>query len=404
MGTDTQPAFAPVARLIDDAVRRRAFPCAVVEVGCTEGPVWCHAAGALSYGGDAAATADTVFDLASLTKVLATTTVVMRLVEAGALALDEPVAGRIADWRGSDRGAVTVADLLEHAGGLTAHLPFFRDHRGRPDYQHAISTLPLEYPPRSRSVYSDLGFILLAFIAADAGSAGLDEQFDEVADRLGLGDLRYRPPAAWRRRTAPTEVDPWRGRLLRGEVHDENGWALGGVAGHAGLFGTAPAVGRFARAVLETLRGRPTPAHPEARPGEKDPAGAETPRWRSKLAHPEARPGKRDPAEAESPRRGPKLARPETLARFVRRGRVAGSSRALGWDTMLVTSSCGRLLSPAAFGHTGFTGTSLWIDPAQDLYVVLLTNRVHPTRANEAILRVRPAVHDAVVRALTGGS
>ena len=375
-----QPTFAPVVRLIDDAVRRRAFPCAVVEVGCTEGPVWCHAAGALSYGGDAAATLDTVFDLASLTKVLATTTVVMRLVEAGDLALDEPVAGRIADWRGSDRGAVTVADLLEHAGGLTAHLPFFRDHRGRPDYQHAISTLPLEYPPRRRSVYSDLGFILLAFIAADAGGAGLDEQFDEVAGRLGLGDLRYRPPAAWRRRTAPTEVDPWRGRLLRGEVHDENGWALGGVAGHAGLFGTAPAVGRFARAVLETLRGRPTPARPEARRG------------------------KTDPAEAETPRGRPILARPETLARFVRRSRVANSSRALGWDTMLVTSSCGRLLSPAAFGHTGFTGTSLWVDPAQDLYVVLLTNRVHPTRANEAILQVRPAVHDAVVRALTGGS
>ena len=342
--------------------------------------MWRHAAGALSYGGDAAATADTVFDLASLTKVLATTTVVMRLVEVGALALDEPVAGRIADWRGSDRGAVTVADLLEHAGGLTAHLPFFRDHRGHADYQHAISTLPLEYPPRRRSVYSDLGFILLAFIAADAGGAGLDEQFDEVADRLGLGDLRYRPPAAWRRRTAPTEVDPWRGRLLRGEVHDENGWALGGVAGHAGLFGTAPAVGRFARAVLETLRGWATPARPEARRG------------------------KTDPAEAETPRGRPILARPETLARFVRRSRVAGSSRALGWDTMLVTSSCGRLLSPAAFGHTGFTGTSLWVDPAQDLYVVLLTNRVHPTRANEAILQVRPAVHDAVVRALTGGS
>ena len=374
---DRRAAFAPVARLIDDAVRRRAFPCAAVEVGRGAGPVWRHAAGALSYDGDDAATLDTVFDLASLTKVLATTTVVMRLVDAGAVDLDEPVAGRIADWRGSDRAAVTVADLLEHAGGLTAHLPFFRDHRGRRDYEHAISTLPLEYPPRSRSVYSDLGFILLAFIAADAGGAGLDEQFDEVADGLGLGDLRYRPPAAWRRRTAPTEVDPWRGRLLRGEVHDENGWALGGVAGHAGLFGTAPAVGRFARAILETLRGGPGPDRPGPRPGTTD------------------------PSEAGALRGRPKLARPETLARFVRRSRVAGSSRALGWDTMLVTSSCGRSMSPAAFGHTGFTGTSLWVDPAQDLYVVLLTNRVHPTRANEAILGVRPAVHDAAVRALS---
>ncbi len=353
---DTQQAFAPVARLIDDAVRRRAFPCAAVEVGGASGRVWSHAAGTLSYDDEEAAALDTVFDLASLTKVLATTTVMMRLVDAGAVTLADRVADRLAEWRGGDRDTVTVADLLEHAGGLTAHLPFFRDHHGRADYQHAICTLPLEYPPRSRSTYSDLGFILLAFIAADAAGAGLDEQFEAVVSALEIGDLRFRPPAAWRPRTAPTEVDPWRGRLLRGEVHDENGWALGGVAGHAGLFGTAPAVGRFARAILDTLQGRP------------------------------------------------RLARPETLARFVRRSRVAGSSRGLGWDTMLATSSCGRSLSPAAFGHTGFTGTSLWVDPAQDLYVVLLTNRVHPTRTNEAILEVRPAVHDAVVRASTSRS
>ena len=352
---DRHPGFAPVGRLIDDAVRRRAFPCAAVEVGGGCGPVWSHVAGRLAYDEAAPAALDTVFDLASLTKVLATSTVLMRLVDAGAVSLADRVGSRLGEWRGSDRDRVTVADLLEHAGGLTAHLPFFRDHRGRRDYQHAICTLPLEYPPRTRSVYSDLGFILLAFIAADAGGAGLEEQFDDVVSELGITDLRFRPPAAWRARTAPTEVDPWRGRLLRGEVHDENAWALGGVAGHAGLFGTAPAVGRFASAVLQTLRGRP------------------------------------------------RLVRPDTLARFVRRGRVDRSSRALGWDTMLVTSSCGRSLSPAAFGHTGFTGTSLWVDPVQDLYVVLLTNRVHPTRTNEAILPLRPAVHDAVVRALTGG-
>ena len=353
---DEQSDFAPVARLIEDAIRRRAFPCAAIEVGGSAGPVWGHASGTLSYEEEEAATLDTVFDLASLTKVLATTTVLMRLIDAEAVTLADRIDGWLADWRGIDRERVTVADLLEHAGGLTTHLPFFRDHRGRADYQHAICTLPLEYPPRTRSLYSDLGFILLAFIAADAAGAAVDAQFDEITSRLGIRDLRYRPPAAWRSRTAPTEVDPWRGRLLRGEVHDENGWALGGVAGHAGLFGTAPAVGRFARAALETLQGRP------------------------------------------------RLARPETFARFVRRTRLPGSSRALGWDTMLVTSSCGRSLSPEAFGHTGFTGTSLWVDPVRDLYVVLLTNRVHPTRANEAILRVRPAVHDAVVHALERGN
>ena len=326
-----------------------------MEVGGRDDVYWRHACGALSYD-DAAtpATIDTVFDLASLTKALATTTLVMQAVDAGALRLDDTVGRWLDEWRGADRSTVTVADLLEHAGGLTTHLSFFRDHQGRAEFQHTICTLPLEYPPRSRSVYSDLGFVLLGFLVADATGVGIDHQLDQLARRLSLGDMRYRPPAAWRHRTAPTEVDRWRGRLLRGEVHDENGWALGGVAGHTGLFGTAPAVGRFARALLETLDG------------------------------------------------AMRLATPATLARFLQPSTVPASSRALGWDTMLVTSSCGHRLSPDAIGHTGFTGTSLWIDPQQNLYVVLLTNRVYPTRHNDAILEVRPAVHDAVVDALAG--
>jgi CubicO group peptidase (beta-lactamase class C family) len=153
---------------------------------------------------------------------------------------------------------------------------------------------------------------------------------------------------------APTEYDAGRGRLLRGEVHDENARALGGVAGHAGLFGNAASVGAFARLVLRTYATETT------------------------------------------------LARPDTLRRFVTRSTVPGSSRALGWDTMLPTSSCGSLLSPRAIGHTGFTGTSLWIDPGRDLYIVLLTNRVHPNRENlEGLRRLRPAVHDAIVRAVS---
>jgi CubicO group peptidase (beta-lactamase class C family) len=350
--------FAAVAGLLDDAVSRRVFPCATIEVGGRDEVYWRHACGTLSYDDAAApATLDTVFDLASLTKVLVTTTLLMQAVDEGTVRLEDTLGRWFEEWRGKERSGVTVADLLEHAGGLTPHLPFFLDHRGRAEFQHAICTLPLEYQRRSQSLYSDLGFILLAFLVADgAGSSGLpiDAQFDQLASRLNLGDLCYRPPAAWHPRTAPTEVDLWRGRLLQGEVHDENGWALGGVAGHTGLFGTAPAVGRFARAVLETL------------------AGAS------------------------------RLARPATLARFLRHSTVPASSRALGWDTMLVTSSCGHRFSSEAFGHTGFTGTSLWIDPSQDLYIVLLTNRVHPTRDNDAILDVRPAVHDAVVEALAG--
>ena len=350
----TRPDFTRIATAIADAVARRAFPCATVEVGTQATALWTHACGHLWYEENAPLAApETVFDLASLTKVIATTTVFMRLVETDAVGLLDPLARWLPAWRGTDRQAVTIADLLEHASGLTAHLPFFRDHVGRPDFEHAICTLPLEYRPRTRSVYSDLGFMLLAFIAQDAANGvDIDRQFARVTSELDMENLRYRPPRAWLPRIAPTEVDPWRGRLLRGEVHDENGWALNGIAGHAGLFGTASAVGHFARAVLATIAGTS------------------------------------------------RLAQPETLRRFLTPSQVNGSSRALGWDTMLTTSSCGHRLSPQAIGHTGFTGTSLWIDPKRDLYIVLLTNRVYPTRSNEAILPVRPALHDAIVDAL----
>ena len=346
--------FAAAARILDEAVGAGVCPAAVAEVGSRSERLWRHAAGRLTFdAGSPPATADTIFDLASLTKVIATTTLAMRHADAGSTPLDLPVAAALRTWRGTDRETVTVRDLLAHASGLTAHLPFYRDHAGRPDFESAIARLPLEYAPRTRSIYSDLGFILLGFILADRhpARAGLAAQFDEVAARRGWGEIRFHPPPEWRPRTAPTERDPWRGRTLVGEVHDENAWALGGAAGHAGLFGTAGAAGRFARDVLAGLGG------------------------------------------------GSPLASPPVFDAFRRRTAVPGSSRALGWDTMLPTSSCGGRLSSDAIGHTGFTGTSLWIDPAADRYVVLLTNRVHPSRSNQAILALRPAFHDAVMAA-----
>jgi CubicO group peptidase (beta-lactamase class C family) len=346
-------AFAEAARVMDHALHGRAFPAAAVEVGRRDGVLWNAAFGRLTYAPDApVVTPDTLFDLASLTKVIATTSLVMRAIDgvAGTLTLDDRVADRLPAWRGPDREHVTIADLLEHASGLTAYLPFFRDHHGRAEFERAICTLPLEYAPRTQPLYSDLGFMLLAFILEDLNHAPFATVFDRFARGAGLDAVMFNPPRSLRDRCAPTELDLWRGRLLQGEVHDENTWELGGAAGHAGLFGTAAGVGRFARLVLEGLM---------------PPAG------------------------------GP-LAAPATIARFARRSQVPGSSRALGWDTMLPTSSCGTRLSPRAIGHTGFTGTSLWIDPAQDLYVVLLTNRVHPARDNNAIQAVRTAFHDAV--------
>jgi CubicO group peptidase (beta-lactamase class C family) len=192
--------------------------------------------------------------------------------------------------------------------------------------------------------------MLLGFILEDL-AAPLALQFDTLRQQMGgIQELQFHPPSQWLSRTAPTRQDEWRGRVLVGEVDDDNAWALGGVAAHAGLFGTAQAVGECARHLLQILEGRQG-AFQEA-----------------------------------------------TLRTFIARcTEVAASSRALGWDTMLPTSSCGTRLSPRAFGHTGSTGTSLWIDPDAAIYVVLLTNRVHPTPENDAIRQIRPALHDAVM-------
>jgi CubicO group peptidase (beta-lactamase class C family) len=345
--------FSGAARVLQQAVNDGAFPAAVIEVGDATRPLWQGAFGRLTYDTNApAAATDTVFDLASLTKVLATTPLYIQQVERGAVGLDDPVSHHLPAWQGADRRTVTVRDLLSHSSGLTAYVPFFRELQGRAAFERAVCTSPLEYEPRTGSIYSDLGFMLLGFMLDDRG--GLAGGFDSLRAQMGVVDeLQFRAPDIWKRRTAPTEVDSWRGRLLIGEVHDENCAALGGVAGHAGLFGTAAAVGACARHVLQVLDGR---------------TGA--------------------------------FAR-STLETFItRRADVPNNSRALGWDTMLPTSSCGTRMSPRAFGHTGFTGTSLWIDPDSGVYVVLLTNRVHPTRANDAIRHVRPAVHDAVLEGL----
>ncbi len=317
--------------VIENAVAAGLFPAAALEVGSSDGPLWSEAL---------ATRLDTPFDLASLTKVIATTTIVMDLVRDGALRLEEPVSAFFAEWRGADRQAVTVGDLLEHASGLPARL-VDAPPAGRREFEHDICATPLEYPPRTQSIYSDLGFILLGFLAADRGGAPLAELFD----RRKTG-MTFALPAAARGLAAPTrplDEDSRRGRALAGEVHDSYAAALGGAAGHAGLFGSAPAVGAFGRATLRAAR-------------EQEPF----------------------------------------VTLFTTKSTVPGSSRALGWDTMLPTSSCGSRLSPRAFGHAGYTGTSLWIDPVRDRYFVLLTNRVFGGGTLDDMRTVRRAFHDAL--------
>jgi serine-type D-Ala-D-Ala carboxypeptidase len=339
---------ADAKRVLEAAVVAGTFPAAAAEVGSSAGPIWQDARGTLALAPPVPAEIDTPYDLASLTKALATTTVMMQLTAAGHLQLGEPVAAFFGDWRGADRAPVTIRDLLEHASGLPARLVDVAPGSRR-EFEHDICDIPLEYPPRTRSIYSDLGFILLGFIAEQRGNATLAQQFAKIDSQLTFNlDADARQRAA---PTLPMEDDVRRGRTFVGEVHDNYAAALGGAAGHAGLFGTAPAVGAFARHMLRAARGE------DGLPAPFSPA---------------------------------------LVQRFLTRSAVPGSSRALGWDTMLPSSSCGSRMSASAFGHVGFTGTSLWIDPERDRYFVLLTNRAGGGGTLDEMRTVRRAFHDAL--------
>jgi CubicO group peptidase (beta-lactamase class C family) len=353
--------------LLARAIVDRVFPAAVAEVGDRSRVLWRCTAGTLTFDAGAhPADEGTIFDLASLTKPIATATLAMRLVASGRLRLGEPLADAFVEWRGEDRDAATVRDLLEHASGLAAR---FVDQppEGRREFEHDICRMPLEYAPRTRSLYSDLGFILLGFLVEDRGSAPLADQFSALVEHaIGLGANRpaqdhlrsevlgFGVPAGLRIRAAPTwpmDEDLRRGRLLAGEVHDNYAAALGSTAGHAGLFGTVGALGALARVMLRGVLGDASVPPPFA---------------------------------------------PPLVLETIRKSAVPGSSRALGWDTMLPASSCGSRMSPAAFGHVGFSGTSLWIDPILDRYFLLLTNRVCRGGTLDQMRTVRRAFHDVV--------
>ena len=342
------PAPPAIDSILAGAITDRVFPGAVVEVGCANGALFTRAAGALTYDQPASPiTTRTLYDLASLTKVIGTAALIAGEFESGRMRLNDRVRHWIASWTGEERQVVTLRDLLEHCSGLPAHRHYYKTRQGRASFEMAICEEPLDYEPRTNAIYSDPGFILLGFALENSAGATLDRLFDQWREReLGADvELRYRPGREWFDRIAPTENTPF-GEMRCGEVHDENAAALGGVASHAGLFGNAAAVGACAR-------------------------------W---------------------------WMRSPSLPLFATKSTVPNSSRALGWDTMLPTSSCGTKMSPRAIGHTGFTGTSLWIDPANDVYVVILTNRVPPTRDGDGIQDVRRALHDAIVTGLQAGA
>ena len=317
----------------------------------------------------------TIYDLASLTKPLATVTSVLLLIQRAKIALEDPVQQALAELEGTPIGQATVRDLLTHRSGLPGWRPLYErlDARGivpglpggdQPVKQHVLQMIrdePLIYARGERSVYSDLGFMLLGFLVERLSGMALDLWCEEAivrplrADPLtfcptaGRAQLGVARPTVDASRIAPTEQDEWRNRFLCGEVHDENAAAMGGVAGHAGLFGTAESVLAVSGDWLRGYHGR------------------------------------------ESILDG-KLVRQFTT----RQESAARSSWALGWDTPSAPSSSGSRFSERSFGHLGYTGTSLWIDPLCELEVVLLSNRVHPSRRNEKIKVFRPCIHDLI--------
>ncbi len=337
--------------LLDRAVLDSAFPGAVAIVGRKDRVLATVSAGRIDWAKDAPAPdARTLWDMASLTKVTATTSSVMQLVEQHKVDLNAPVQKYLPDWQGPNKDKVLIRHLLTHSSGLPAWRPLYKEATNAAQAMQLVFQTALDTLPGVRMLYSDLNFILLAQVVQRVSGQRIDAYAAEhVFGPLKMTDTQYRPDASLLPRIAPTEVDPWRQRQIRGEVHDENAFILGGVSGHAGLFSTAADVARLCQAYLNG--------------GTLD---------------------------------GVRVWSPETIMLFTAVQDSTFSNRALGWETPNGVNSAGRMMKRPAFGHTGFTGTSIWIDPAHDLFVVLLTNRVNPTRQNTKIGGVRQSVADLV--------
>jgi len=352
--------FARAFSLIRDAVTRRAFPGAALAVTHRGALVLAQGFGHFTYDPDSPPVEiDTIFDLASVTKVVATTAMAMLLYERGLLHLDSPIADTLPDFvrlapqsQRRERSTVTLRMLLAHSSGLPAYVRLFETARNRDELVRAACATPLVAAPGAVAEYSDIGFILVGEMLERLAATPLDDFVQrEVFAPLGMSRSCFNPVPHVRRSIPPTEDDrAFRHRVIQGEVNDENAWVMGGVSGHAGVFACATDVARFAECMLR--KGSPI--------------------------------FQRHTVEF--------FTRPETTP--------ANTSRALGWDTPSQPSSSGKQFSPGSFGHLGYTGTSLWIDPGQQLSVTLLSNRTWPNRSSQAIKQVRPLVHDAIVEAL----
>ncbi len=347
--------FPSAFSILEKAIAARAFPACSLAITFRGELVAYKALGRFAYDpASPEVTTASLFDLASLTKVVATTAMAMILYERGLLDLEAPVSAIVPEFANNDsrRREITLRMLLAHSSGLPAYEKLFLRAQTRGDLLQAAFTTPLVVAPGARAEYSDIGFIILGFVLERLADESLDAFCQrEIFGPLGMANTTFNPTRALKDSIPPTADDrSFRHRINQGEVQDENASIHGGIAGHAGLFSTAEDLAVFAHAMLNG--GRP-------------------------------------------------ILRSSTVELFSRRQSVPeGTSRALGWDTPSAPSQSGKYFSSSSFGHLGYTGTSLWIDPDRQLSITLLTNRTWPDSENQAIKQVRPAFHDAVMEAL----
>ncbi len=354
--------LAAIDSLIRKTIQDKGFPGAALAIGRAGTLVKLEGYGHYTYHSDQPVTPDSPFDMASLTKVIATTTAAMQLYEQGRLDLDAPVRKYLPAFDTNGKAAITIRQLLTHTSGMPPYIPFHKEGvTTREAVIDSIFALKLDADPGARSKYSDFSMITLALVVEEiSGQDFASYAQTQVFTPLGMHNTGFRKTGKPDKSVVPTEVDDYfRNRLIQGEVHDETAWILGGTAGHAGLFSTASDLAQFA--FMITNGGRVN---------------------------------------------GKSFLKPETIRLFTTPvdPEKKDHTRALGWDTKSTNgySSAGQLFGPNSFGHTGFTGTSIWIDPDQQLFVILLTNRVYPSRNNRGHIAVRPAVADIAYKALVG--
>jgi CubicO group peptidase (beta-lactamase class C family) len=352
------PDWAPLRHFLDSAVAAGAAPGIVVAVSWP-GHRYVYGTGQLGDGIPNRPNARTIYDLASLTKVVGLTTAMMWAVQEGRIDLDAPVSRYVPAFQGPGTDSVTVRILLAHASGLPAWRPLYLLAANRPGVFGLVDSTPLDTVPGARFVYSDLGAILLTQVIEGVYGERIDTLLSSrMFLPLGMKSTAYNPPVAWLPRIAPTEADPYRGRVIRGQVHDENAWRMAGVSGHAGIFSSGSDLLTFGEWWLSQQHGVTPPSN---RPGVDQ----------------------------------------EVLRAFtVEQNIPTGSGRALGWEVPTADNTGSAFLSAGSVGHTGFTGTSIWMDPGRNVVIVVLSNRVNPTRANTKFAGVRRGVGDLVLTAL----